>query len=239
MSWKAISLCLLLVLFGGAASANSGKPKARSTHDTLKGSRDAVRTENKMIEIQDLTRIENEEQRQRFIKAGLLVRVRTNSGIMWDPSVPARQRYVRPETAKFLWDLGVKYRLTFPNTKKFKPLHITSGTRTIEEQNKLRRHNPNAISPTGPLGSSHPSGATVDLGRSRLKWEQNQWLGFYLASLEKARHVQATEEHGRPCDHVMVYRSYLTTPKVDFPHPPPTPQKRPARKSRRAFFLKP
>jgi hypothetical protein len=229
----------------GFAQANDGKGTKSAKRLTkgkvkqvLKGSPAAIRKENQMIAKEKLGRVKNDAQRDKLRKEKKIVQIPRNSGIK--PTTPKKGRYVRPETAKFVGDLGILHKRQFP---KRPPLRVTSALRTIDEQNRLRKHNGNAIPPTGPMGSSHPAAATIDIGRGGLSSEEDSWLGYYLAVLEISGKIQATKETSKlhKCYHVMVFRTYLSTPKVLKEKPKTVNQKGASRKhhaARLSLFLK-
>ena len=93
--------------------------------------------------------------------------------------------------------------------KEFRaPLQVNSAVRTVEQQQKLRRHNRNAAPEIGELASSHLAGTTVDLARRGLTKPQHAWVEGYLKNLRDQGLVEAAEERSTWCFHVMVSNRY-------------------------------
>lgn len=206
------------ILFSREAEAQ------RVRKPSLKGSTESLDRQNLEAELEHLTKIENAGQLEKFIKAGLLVRLPENSHISVDPYLPEYRRYCRPWTAKFLQDLGNEHAKKFPNGHA---LMITSAVRPENVQRNL--HNRNA-SPR----SVHPTGSTVDMtygpiykkdkdGKKIYKhgkpqvWylgmseAEQKWMNTKLLQLERQNLVEATKEHMQPCYHVMVFKAYAET----------------------------
>jgi len=87
-------------------------------------------------------------------------------------------------------------------------LQVNSAVRTMEQQQKLRRHNRNAAPEVGDLTSSHLAGTTVDLARRGLTQAQHQWIESYLKDLRDQQLIEAAEERRTLCFHVMVSDRY-------------------------------
>src|SRR5260370_24184009 len=88
------------------------------------------------------------------------------------------------------------------------PSQVTPAVRTMEQQQKLRRHNHNAAPETGEISSSHMAGITVDLARRGLTKAQHTWMEDYLKNLRDQGLVEATEERRTFCFHVIVADRY-------------------------------
>ena len=95
-------ITVLLCTFFPLALANTAMPKIN-----LNGSRSSILKQNKMAEKEGLSRIKDAKQREKFRQAGLLVPIPTNEGIR--PAMGYERALVRPETARFLRDLGHKF----------------------------------------------------------------------------------------------------------------------------------
>ena len=89
-----------------------------------------------------------------------------------------------------------------------RPLRITSLTRTVFTQRRLRRTNPSAAPADGPVISTHHTGAAVDVSKRGLSEEEIAWLRTVLARLRGRGLIHAVEEFGEPRFHVMVGRAY-------------------------------
>jgi len=165
--------------------------------------------ENKEADEDGLPRIKDQAQLNRFVARGLLVPLPQNESIEVDEHIPVNRRYCRPWTRSFLLDIGRNYKNRFR-----KKLKITSGVRTLADQNELRRYNANA-SPS----STHPTGATVDISWKRMHRQQLAWMVAQMLALERAGKVEATLEHYQACLHVLVRKQYSCSPRASFRPP--------------------
>jgi Family of unknown function (DUF5715) len=173
------------------------------TGASLKGSKHSLRQQNKEADRENLTRIENDAQLERFKRSGLLVKLPENGYIQVDPRLPSKWRWCRPVVAAFLRDLGREYFAEFHMS-----LQVNSAVRTAERQRELRKRNGNATKADGKNRSSHLTGATIDLAKRNMTITEEKWLGKKLLDLEKKNLIEATEEKRQPCFHVMVFKSY-------------------------------
>lgn len=199
----------------GAKKARHGKASVSSTrraqafhprgwHPSLRGSAASQIRQNKVADLEGLSRIKNEGQLRKLERSHKLVPLPTTRGLRIDPRLAAERRFVRPETRRFLVKMGAAYYSRFHDA-----LQINSAVRTLDFQRKLkgrgRNHNPNAAAVTGPKASSHPSGATVDIARNIMNAREAAWTRFYLLGEEKQDHIEVTEEHVEPVFHFMVF----------------------------------
>lgn len=169
----------------------------------LKGSYDSMTRQNEEIDRLQLPRITDQQQLLELERTGELVPIQETQALRWSPAIQADKRYGRPWTSRFLEDMSEGY------YKQFRaPLQVNSAVRTMEQQQKLRRHNRNAAPETGEIASSHMAGITVDLSRRGLTKAQHQWIEDYLKNLRDQGLVEAAEERRTWCFHVMVSDRY-------------------------------
>jgi len=169
----------------------------------LKGSPKSLLKQNLEADHSGLARIADSAELELFKENGLLIKIPKTTGIKVDSRLAEQFHVVRPWTAKFLSDLGKKFR------KQFRArLQVNSATRTVEHQEKLALTNPNAAPTTGNTRSAHLTGAAVDLAKKPLTRKQKQWLRGELKNLEQKDLIEATEEHHQAVFHVMVFPRY-------------------------------
>ena len=174
---------------------------------SLHGSKKVAKHQNAVADKENLSRIANDAQLNRFIKNGLLIRLEDTVFIKLDPRLDKKYHYVRPWTLDFLNDLGMHFGAKFPNSS----LQINSAVRTTESQKALRRVNGNAAPTDGPTQSSHTTGATVDIAKKDLSADQMEWLGNYLREKKEAGKIDAVEEKHQSVFHVMVFKNAIAT----------------------------
>jgi hypothetical protein len=169
----------------------------------LKGSVDSMTRQNEEIDRLQLPRIADQEQLLELERTQELVPIPETQSLHWSESIQSDKRYARPWTNQFLQDMSEAYYKEFRT-----PLQVNSAVRTMEQQQKLRRHNRNAAPEIGDLASSHLAGTTVDLARRGLTQTQHAWIEAYLKNLRDQGLVEAAEERRTWCFHVMVSNRY-------------------------------
>lgn len=170
--------------------------------ENLRGSPETRLHENAMAEFFGLERFQDDAALRSAIRDGRLVRVPNNRYVRWHKHLPEEYAYCLPHTRDWLLAKGKVFR------KKFgKPIIVSSAVRPISYQAKLALRNKNAAPTNGPLASTHPTGATVDIGYKGLKRKEVTWLMRTSSRMETQRKVQATKERHQACFHVMVYPS--------------------------------
>lgn len=209
-------LCLSLLLLCTTAlpAAHIGAPyqrgaKGRATRrivrwaPLLRGSHDSLLRQNEEIDRLQLTRIADDDELQELIHKQELVGLPESRSVRIDPRLDEDRRYCRPWTSDFLEDLGAAY------FKQFRqPIQINSAVRTVEQQEKLLRHNGNAAPSEGPTASSHLAGLTVDIAKHGMSRKQRKWMEQYLVRLRDLKLVEAVEERKQAVFHVMVSERY-------------------------------
>jgi len=190
-----------------AASKTSRYKRAHYRHvrwnPVLRGSHDSMTRQNEEIDRLQLPRIADQQQLLELERTGELVPIPESQGLRWSSAIAADKRYSRPWTNQFLQDMSDAYYSQFHTQ-----LQVNSAVRTMEQQQKLRRHNRNAAPEVGDLTSSHLAGTTVDLARRGLTKAQHEWIENYLKNLRDQQLVEAAEERRTWCFHVMVSDRY-------------------------------
>lgn len=207
------SLILLLVAASAVSASAAASKTTRYRHrahirhvkwnPVLKGSHDSMERQNQEIDRLQLPRIADEEQLLELERTGELVPIEETQTLRWSAAIQADKRYSRPWTRQFLEDMSTGYYKQF-----HVPLQVNSAVRTVEQQQKLRRHNRNAAPEAGEISSSHLAGITVDLAKRGLTRAQHQWVEDYLKNLRDQGLVEAAEERRTFCFHVMVSDRY-------------------------------
>lgn len=159
--------------------------------------------QNTQADNDKLSRMEDIAMLRRFVTGGYMVRVPLNTSTYYLQAIPSEYRYARPWTILFLARLGRQFYATFGHR-----LRVTSLVRTEETQAELEDWNANAADATGPMRSSHLTGATVDISKRFMTAAERRWMRDVLYSLRESGNLYAIEEFGQPTFHVMVYRSY-------------------------------
>ncbi|HEY6971441.1 MAG TPA: DUF5715 family protein [Candidatus Angelobacter sp.] len=169
----------------------------------LRGSYESMLRQNEIIDRLQLPRIADQAQLEELINTHELVEIKETPALRISPAILPDKRYCRPWTNQFLEDMSVAYHKEFGV-----PLQVNSAVRTMEQQQKLRRHNRNAAPEIGEVSSSHLAGITVDLARRGLTRTQHQWMEDYLKNLRDLGLIEAAEERRQKCFHVMVSDRY-------------------------------
>jgi hypothetical protein len=169
----------------------------------LKGSYESMLRQNEEIDRLQLPRIADQAQLEELERTGELVPIQETPALRVSGAIQADKRYCRPWTNQFLEDMSQAYYGQF-----HVPLQVNSAVRTMEQQQKLRRHNRNAAPELGEVSSSHLAGITVDLARRGLTKPQHQWIEDYLKNLRDLGLLEAAEERRQKCFHVMISDRY-------------------------------
>lgn len=169
----------------------------------LKGSMDSMIRQNEEIDRLQLPRIADNEQLLELERTQELVQIQETPALRVSPAIQTDKRFCRPWCNQFLQDMSQAYYKEF-----HAPLQVNSAVRTMEQQQKLRRHNRNAAPEVGEHASSHLAGITVDLAKRGLTRAQHAWIESYLKNLRDQGLVEAAEERRQACFHVMVSDRY-------------------------------
>jgi hypothetical protein len=150
-----------------------------------------------------LSRMRTRATLERFLGAGLLVRVPPEGRGFRVAGVPDWRRVARPWTRRFVQQLGAALHELFGGR-----LRVTALTRTEAVQAALATWNGNAAPARGAVASTHLTGASVDLSKVEHSDVELAWLRLVLGRLAARGVVSAIEEFAQPHFHVMVFRAY-------------------------------
>jgi Family of unknown function (DUF5715) len=166
------------------------------------GSHDLLVHQNEELNRLQLPRIGDEGELARYEATQVLVPVNETEALKIAADLPESRRYCRPWTRDFLQDFSQAYYNQFHS-----PLQVNSLVRTVEQQQRLRRHNRYAAPEWGDTASTHLTGVTFDLSRRGLTGEQYGWILAYLLPLKESGMVDPIEE-SQPVLHVVVFEKY-------------------------------
>ena len=169
----------------------------------LRGSHENLLRQNLRVSEDDLERIQDDAQLQELTTKGALVSLPQEKYVEVSPKLPEERRYCRPWTRDFVSDISQKYYAQFHG-----PIVVTSAVRTVEYQEKLRRHNHNAAPEDGDTASPHLTGATIDIGKRGMSRKQLQWTRDYLLNMQNLGLADVEEEFRQRVFHITVYRDY-------------------------------
>jgi Family of unknown function (DUF5715) len=169
----------------------------------LKGSYESQLRQNEEIDRLQLPRIADQAQLEELIRTQELVEIKESSALRVSPVIEPDKRYCRPWTNQFVQDFSQAYYKEFGV-----PIQVNSAVRTMEQQQKLRRHNHNAAPELGEVASSHLAGITVDLARRGLTTAQHKFMEDYMKNLRDQGLIEVAEERRQKCFHVMVSDRY-------------------------------
>jgi len=210
LTFLAVAFVALVATTPASAASRTTRYHHRRGHfrhiawnPVLKGSYESQLRQNEVIDRLQLPRIADQAQLEELIRTHELVEITESPALRVSPAILADKRYCRPWTNQFLDDMSQAY------YKEFRvPMQVNSAVRTMEQQQKLRRHNRNAAPEIGEVTSSHLAGITVDLARRGLTRAQHQWMVDYLKNLRDLGLIEAAEERRQKCFHVAVSDRY-------------------------------
>ncbi len=178
----------------------------KNENPSLIGSYEARLRRNIEADRENLIRIKNNKELLKMRELGTLVELKQDANIQIDYRLDKKFRFYLPITKVFVLNFGKDFRTTFPDSKH--KIQINSAVRTVVSQKILKRKNRNAADATGPLASSHETGATVDMAKLNLSPQEISWIRFYLLNLEGVGSIEATEEFEQQVFDVMVFACY-------------------------------
>ncbi|HCW88097.1 hypothetical protein A2Z53_00955 [Candidatus Giovannonibacteria bacterium RIFCSPHIGHO2_02_42_15] len=184
------TLCILLCAVALASAAEA--------QTSLRGSADSMKKQNSQADREGLTRIKDDSMLERFKKNKYLVPIAEIDGLVIDPRLDEKYRWLRPWANWFLADMAGLHFTAFK-----RPLQINSAVRTIARQAELRKINGNASA-----NSAHPTGSVLDITKANLLAGQILWMRRYLLLMERLGKIEATEEHEQIVFHLMVFKNY-------------------------------
>ena len=192
---KFVLVCIIVLL---SANVSEAQPKR-----SLRGSKSVQRQQNIQADKEKLSRLKDDKELARFVKAGLLVPLPENQFVEVDSRLEPQYRYCRPWTRDFLNKLGKDHALEFGTANK---IRINSAVRSEVYQKSLRKRNGNAAKTAGPRASSHLRGSTVDIAKKNLNPAEIRWLRNYLLKRKVSSQLIAIEEFRQSVFHVMVFK---------------------------------
>lgn len=169
----------------------------------LRGSHDSMLRQNEEIDRLQLPRIANDEELMSLEVREELVPLSDSRSLHIASGLDSTRRYCRPWTRWFVEDLSEAYYERFRQ-----PLQLTSAVRTVEQQQRLRRHNGNAAPAEGDVTSSHLAGVSIDIGKRGMTLGERRWIDQYILQLHEQGLVEAAEERRQACYHIMVSDKY-------------------------------
>ncbi len=190
---------LARVLLAGAFAASI----AASAEPNLRADSSSQIEQNRLADIDHLSRMKDKAMVQRWARLQMLVPVKERTRDYYLHAVPADYRYLRPWAILFLQRLGQQFRNRFGH-----PLRVTSLLRTVSYQRSLARRNGNAAPSVGPKASVHLTGACLDISKRDMQRTHQSWVRNVLASLHEKGYLYAIEEFKQPTFHVLVHRRY-------------------------------
>jgi len=170
----------------------------------MRGSLTSLERQNQKADADGLERIEDEADLSDRIARKFLVPVPVSASLTVNENLPARHRYCRPWTARFLADLARAHAAQFHG-----PLDVSSAVRTVDYQKRLMAVNGNAAAAEGDIVSPHLTGATIDITKSGLSRQEIGWMRSWLLPLQTAGKIDVEEEFQQTCFHITVYKSYV------------------------------
>ena len=170
---------------------------------SLRANRSSQTIQNARADDDNLSRMEDRDMVERWIRLQLLEQVPTKTAHYYLHAVHDENRYLRPWAKLFLERLSRQF-----HARHRKPLRVTSLLRTADYQRRLTGRNGNAAAAEGPKRSAHLTGACMDISKKGMTASQQAWLRSVLASLKAKGYLYAVEEFKQPVFHILVHRNY-------------------------------
>jgi Family of unknown function (DUF5715) len=190
------------------------EPLAAMNLPPLRGTHESLVRQNERAEQDGLLRVKDNDDLVTLRRQGKLVALPERASMHVDGRLPAKRRYCRAWTGRFLNDLARVHYERF-----HKPLQINSAVRTVEYQRHLLHINGNAAPAAGDVASPHLTGEAVDIAKKGLTPSEVAWMRAYLLPLQTAGKIDVAEEFQQSCFHISVYKSYMAPPP-HFTSPP-------------------
>lgn len=218
MKFIAAALAIVATLASLVTDADAGRRKKRRGSPVpaeLRGGEAAQKRHNRAATAENLTRLDDRADLERFIAQGHLVEIVGTSSYYLDavgghdPGHEALYRYARPWTKRFL-----DKELADGHAKYGHRFKVTSLVRTSSYQRRICRSGNGAAICGGDWWeqSLHLTGATVDISKEGMSRKTLAWMRKRLIRLQKQGLVAAIEERG--AFHVFVRKAYGAEPKV-------------------------
>jgi hypothetical protein len=217
---KLLPLLLVTTVLLTATEAEAGRRKRKrgracgSVPAALQGGESTQRRHNSAADADDLSRLEDRDDLERFIAQGHLVEISATRSYYLDTigghdsAHASLYRYARPWTKRFLDREMKTLRSKFGIRAK-----VTSLVRTDAYQGRICRSGNGAAICGGDWWeqSLHITGATVDISKEGMSCKAKKWMRSRLIALQKQGLVGAIEERG--AFHVFVRKAYGVEPK--------------------------
>ncbi|MCB1022660.1 MAG: hypothetical protein KDC27_22205 [Acidobacteria bacterium] len=190
---------LRLALILSVATSAIGVVQAAS----LRAKRGAQAVQNERADDDNLSRMEDREMVERWVRLQLLERVPSKTSHYYLHAVHDENMYLRPWAKLFLERLSRQY-----HAKHRKPLRVTSLLRTASYQKRLSGRNGNAAAAEGPTRSAHLTGACLDISKNGMSTSERNWMRSVLSTLKSKGYLYAVEEFQQPVFHILIHRNY-------------------------------
>jgi hypothetical protein len=212
MKFLTYVLALAVALATFIPDADAGRRKRRkgsSVPYALRGGEAAQKRHNRAATAENLTRLDDRADLERFIAQGHLVEI-SDTGSYYldtvgghDPGHERLYRYARPWTKRFL-----DAELAAGHAKFGHRFKVTSLVRTNAYQRRICRSGNGAAICGGDWWeqSLHLTGATVDISKEGMSRKTLAWMRKRLVALQTQGKVAAIEERG--AFHVFVRKAY-------------------------------
>jgi hypothetical protein len=188
-------------------------PLAAMNLPPLRGTHESLVRQNERAEQDGLLRVKDNDDLVMLRRQGKLVELPELPSMHVDSRLPAKRRYCRAWTGRFLSDLARVHYERF-----HKPLQVNSAVRTVEYQRHLLHVNGNAAPAEGDIASPHLTGEAVDIAKKGLTPSEVAWMRAYLLPLQTAGKIDVAEEFQQSCFHISVYKSYVAShPRLTSP----------------------
>jgi hypothetical protein len=176
---------LRLTALAAAGCALAGLAPGAAEAQSLRGSRNSLDRQVAQASAHDFSYLDDADDVERFVAAGLLIRVRDgNDYLLKDVSFP----YARPEVKLFIERLSSQFRAACGER-----LVVTSLTR------------PRRLQPRNASNRSvHPTGMALDIRRHNTP-ACRDWLDRVLLSLERSDVLEVTLERRPPHYHIALF----------------------------------
>lgn len=168
---------------------------------SLVGSRESLRKQNEMADIEGLPRVRNLKELREMVNAKIFLPI--TSSVKIDRRLDEERRFSLPRVNNFLDDYVVSFINFFG-----RQFQVNSAVRTVEFQLRLFFTNPNAAPVDGDRTSPHLTGAAVDITKLGMTEDELRFIRHTLTRLEEQKVIEASEEWKQACFHITIFASY-------------------------------
>ena len=161
--------------------------------------------QNVLADREGLKRYTDQEDVERAVKNGALVRIRDTQFIDIG-DIPEWRQVCLPRTHDFSQDFGKSY----DGASLGGGITVNSATRPTTTQRGIKSAgNRNAAPTKGPKRSSHLTGAAIDLAKLKMSSGGIKWSKKWLGRLQKKGFVVYRSERRQAVFHVFVTQKYV------------------------------